>query len=290
MEAPDTARTSSPAGRRASADRPRRDRRRTSARRPARRPRRCARSAHRPRGSRARTVTPSAVRRGQRPPGRVASDRADERASRAPSRASQRAAVAAEPPCRNATRPVTSLPSSVARRGDDDVEHQVADDDDRPAAWRGVAATRGGGQSGHGGGGHRRRHAARESDRAEPHGRDASPRGTMTLAAERRAAEGTRRRQSARRAPRMFPEPAMTLATGPARPARHRHHPDAGDRRRPAGELGPSGCPDGHGPDGLHAVDPLPPPRPDATRTGRTATGSSCAPATRRCSSTRCST
>ena len=48
------------------------------------------------------------------------------------------------------------------------------------------------------------------------------------------------------------------------RPPRDRHDPDALDRRRPAGELRPPGCPDGRRADGLHALDPLPPPRPDA--------------------------
>ena len=77
---------------------------------------------------------------------------------------------------------------------------------------------------------------------------------------------------------------------GPARSARGRHHPDPLDRRRPAGELRAPGRADGHGADGLRAVDPPPPPRADEPGTGPTATGSCCRPATRRCSCTRCST
>ena len=42
------------------------------------------------------------------------------------------------------------------------------------------------------------------------------------------------------------------------RPPRHRHHPDALDRRRPAGEFRASGRPDGRGPDGLHDLDAVP--------------------------------
>ena len=58
------------------------------------------------------------------------------------------------------------------------------------------------------------------------------------------------------------------------------------DRRRPEGELRSPGRPDGRGADGLRPVDALPAPRPDPARTGPTATGSSCRPATPRCSST----
>ena len=44
------------------------------------------------------------------------------------------------------------------------------------------------------------------------------------------------------------------------------------------GQLGPPRRPDGRGADGLHDLDAVPAPRPDTTRTGRIATGSSCRP------------
>ena len=74
------------------------------------------------------------------------------------------------------------------------------------------------------------------------------------------------------------------------RPTRHRHDPHALDRWRAAGELRAPGRPDGRGADGVRAVDAVPAPRPDATPTGPTATGSCCRLATPRCCSTRCST
>ena len=55
----------------------------------------------------------------------------------------------------------------------------------------------------------------------------------------------------------------MTDRHADPRPARDRHDPDALDRRRPEGELRPSGRPDGRRADGLHALDAVPPPRPD---------------------------
>ena len=54
-----------------------------------------------------------------------------------------------------------------------------------------------------------------------------------------------------------------------ARPARHQHDPDAGDRRRPEGELRAPGRAHGRRTDGVHALDKVPPPCADAPRLAR---------------------
>ena len=77
---------------------------------------------------------------------------------------------------------------------------------------------------------------------------------------------------------------------GPARSTRDRHHPDARDRRRPAGELRASRRADGRGADGLRAVDAAPPPRAGQPALAEPRPLRPVRRATRRCSCTRCST
>jgi hypothetical protein len=114
--APRIDRTSSTAGPRASADPPPRDRPRTTAPRPAPRPRRSVRSA-RPRRGIARTCTRSAATRSTSARPAASRPTAHTKIVGTPSRASQRACGRRRPPCRNATRPGTSVPSSRARDG-----------------------------------------------------------------------------------------------------------------------------------------------------------------------------
>ena len=72
--------------------------------------------------------------------------------------------------------------------------------------------------------------------------------------------------------------------------AQHQRHPGAGHGRRRGGPVGPSRHPDGAGPRGVRALDPLPAAQSRPTRTGPTATASCSPAATPRCCCTRCST
>ena len=65
------------------------------------------------------------------------------------------------------------------------------------------------------------------------------------------------------------PEPPDDRRDDRPRPPRHRHDPDAVDRRGPAGQFRASWRPDGRGGDGLHALDAVPAARPDASGLAR---------------------
>ena len=173
---------------------------------------------------------------------------------RAPRRASQRATFAAEPPWRISTRPGTSVPLSIgAPAREHDVEHEIAQDEDPRRRERG---------------------RARRLGAAGRHDADGSDAG-------RRPSRGVDR------AVGTTPSHAMTPD---ARPAGDQHHPDPGDGRRPEGQLrasrarrwAPRRWPTSSGRASSATRRPTP--------TGRTATASSCRPATPRCCCTRSST
>ena len=163
---------------------------------------------------------------------------------RAPSRASQRAVVAAEPPWRRATRPGHVGRRSRAAR----------------AGTTTASSTRSPRTTTRGGAG---RDAAAAADGKRPGARPEDTRGRARRRGRSRPTPATCGAASTRARPAYEMQSAMTTATRDPRPARDRHDPDPLDRRRPEGELRPSGRPDGRGADGLHALDALPAPRPD---------------------------
>ena len=164
---------------------------------------------------------------------------------RAPRRASQRAAFAADPPWTSETRPGTSVARSSARAGATTTSSTRSPSTTMRAGpgWRDGT----GGRVGEGAGRAASAWAPRIGAHAPVRSARVADRPTMALHLPARAGV----------------PPDDRCRDARPRPPRDRHDPDPLDGRRPAGEFRAPGRPDGRGADGLHAVDPVPAPRPD---------------------------